>query len=571
MLGAALASSGCSSSLPSAAPAPPPSAQTILTNANVLTLAGEARGTTAVAVGAGKILATAQSAATLRSRYPRAALFDLGGATLAPGFVEAHAHLSQAALDVIAFDLSPYDSLPKALDALRRHAARRKAGAWVFAQGVDTSLLPPTFAPPTLAQLDAVSARCPLFIEDSTGHLAYVNSLAIDLAGVEQGQRFPGGGLVGGPGAGLPGIVYELPAFQPFFKHAGSPSPSALTAALAAIMETAQRNGCTTWHDPAAGLFTGKLADDLEIYEALAANPDTPLRIMSSLVLTDLKQDPPVMNRSRSSPGLGVFYKSNEALWIPSVKLWIDGTPQGETAAMTQPYISDTAGFPRGREDWPQRQLHALLGFAKRKGWSMLLHTNGDAAIDRCLDAVRAVFGGPVGESFRVRFEHCTVTRPEQFAAMKALGVTPTFLNNHTYIWGNAFRDRILGPARAARLDAAGDCVRAGIRFSFHCDWGVSLPQPLRYMQTAVTRRTKEGDILGADLAITPLEALKACTIYPAVQLGFDHRIGSIESGKDADFVELADDPLKVASERIASIPVRATWRLGRRLPATQG
>jgi predicted amidohydrolase YtcJ len=201
LLGAALATSGCSSTIPGVlAPTTPPTGQTILVNGNVLTLAGQTGSMTAVAIGAGKILAVAKSAVALRRRYPRAALFDLDGATLAPGFIEAHAHLSQAALDVISFDLSPYESLPKALDALRRHVAAKKDGTWVFAQGVDTSLLPPTYAPPTLAALDAVSTQCPIFIEDSTGHLAYVNSLAIELAGVYQGQTFAGGGLVGGPG-----------------------------------------------------------------------------------------------------------------------------------------------------------------------------------------------------------------------------------------------------------------------------------------------------------------------------------------------------------------------------------
>jgi predicted amidohydrolase YtcJ len=85
-------------------------------------------------------------------------------------------------------------------------------------------------------------------------------------------------------------------------------------------------------------------------------------------------------------------------------------------------------------------------------------------------------------------------------------------------------------------------------------------------MQTAVTRRTKQGTLIGADQAISPLEALKGCTIYPARQLGFDHRIGSIEAGKDADFVELAHNPLTVESSAIAGIPVVATWVAGKRL-----
>jgi hypothetical protein len=568
LLGAALAS-GCSSSIGGIPTPPISSGQAILVNGNVLTLTGSSARITAVAIGGGKILAVAAHDSELRRRYPHAQVVDLRGATLTPGFIEAHAHLSQVGLDVISHDVSAFRNMTAFLDGLRALAAQHRPGEWMFAQGIDMSLLPPHYRPPTLEQLDSVSTTVPFFVEDSTGHIGYVNSLALETAGVTPGQRYPGGGLIGGAGDGLPGIVYELPAFHPFFKHARKPQPKKLADAIFALLSDAQRAGVTTWHDPAAGLFTGHLADDLPIYEAIAANPATPVRLMSSLVLTDVRQVPPVLNRPRSSPGMGIFYDANEALWIPSLKIWVDGTPQGETAAFTQAYIGNsTSGFPHGRKDWTTAKLEELIGFAKRKGWSVLMHSNGDDAIDQAAEVIRSVFGaGGLSDSFRVRFEHCTYTRPDQIDTMQTLGVTPTFLNNHTYIWGDAFADRIIGAARAQRLDAAGDCARRKMVFSFHCDYGVSPCRPLRYMQTAVTRRTREGTLLGPDQAITSLEALKGCTIYPAMQLGFDHRIGTIEPGKDADFTELASDPTKVAPSRIAGIRVNATWRLGNRIP----
>jgi predicted amidohydrolase YtcJ len=566
LLGAALAA-GCSSTVAGIPSKPSTGPQvTLLTNGNVLTLAGGSpKKVSAVAIAGGKILAVAQNASTLEARYPKARTIDLHGATLAPGFIEAHAHVSQAALNTICHNVSHYSDLQALLDGLKRLAAKTPKGQWLFAQGVDTSLLPPNYRPPSLAELDAVSSDVPIFIEDSTGHLYYVNSLALKLANVVPGQRFRGGGLIGGNGDGIEGIVYEF-ATKPFFEHAPPPDAARLASAILEILSKAQRAGCTTWHDPAAGLFTGSLSKDLAIYEGIATSPNTPLRLMSSIILTDLHQVPSVMNRPRATPGDGIFYTSSEALWMPSLKVWVDGTPQGETANLTEDYLSNTAGFPRGRADWSSSSLAELVGFAKRKGWSLLMHVNGDAAIDQALSAVRSAFGNRLSENFRIRFEHCTITRPDQFDSMKGIGITPTFLNNHTYIWGDAFRDRIIGNQRAQRLDAAGDAASRGMAFSFHCDWGVSEPQPLRYMQTAVTRRTKQGTILGADLAITPLEALKGCTIYPAMQLGFDRRIGTIEAGKDADFVELAGDPLTIDPEKIADIPVIATWKMGTRI-----
>ncbi len=105
--------------------------------------------------------------------------------------------------------------------------------------------------------------------------------------------------------------------------------------------------------------------------------------------------------------------------------------------------------------------------------------------------------------------------------------------------------------------------------FSFHCDYSVSMPNPLQYMQTAVTRRTSSGRVLGGDQTITALEALKAVTIYPAMQLGVADRIGTIAAGKDADFVQLASDPTSVPTDRIASIAVLGTWLKGRPISAT--
>jgi predicted amidohydrolase YtcJ len=569
-LGAALAA-GCSSASIGIPGTPSSQSATILFNGTILTLAGSARPVTAVAIAGGKILATAASLSDLQSRYPGAATHDLHGATLAPGFVEAHAHISQVLLNLVSHDLSHCKTLHELEVTLRDLVAHPQANGWVFGQGIDESLLRPGFRPPSLAFLDGISKTTPMLIEDSTGHLYYVNSAAIAAANVTPGQQFPGGGLIGGNGNGLEGIVYEF-AIGPFFKFADDPSAAQLQAAILTLLQLGQSNGVTTWHDPAAGLFSGSAKDDLDaIYEPLAANPSTPVRVMSSVVLTAAATDPALLRHPRAQPGDGIFYGESRALWIPSLKLWVDGTPQGETASMTQPYLSQppTTGFPSGRLDWSAAQLRELLATARRHGWSLLLHVNGDRAIDAGLDAVQDVFGGAPGGRFRIRFEHCTVSRADQFPRMKSLGIDPTFLNNHTYIWGDAFRDRIIGPARAARLDAAGDCVRNGMIFSFHCDYGVSQPQPLRYMQTAVTRTTKHGTVIGPEQAISPLEALKGCTIYPARQLGFDHRIGTIEAGKDADFVELAHNPLEHPHDAIASIPVKATWRMGTRIQSS--
>ena len=568
-LGAAVLA-GCSTPLPFA---PASSNVTLLTNGNVITLGKQLRARS-VAIAGGKILATATDNQTLHRKYPHASVHDLGGATLAPGFVEAHAHISQTLLDLVSHNLAACHTLDELGDRLSNLVKSPNENGWVYGQGIDESLLHPHFRPPTLEFLNGISATVPIFIEDSTGHLYYVNQAALDIVRkathkqVRPGTAFPGGGLVGGRGNGLKGIVYEF-ATGPFLKYIVPPTPQELRRAIYALLKKAQRNGITTWHDPAAGLFSGDVALDLNnVYEPIAADPYAPVRLMSSLILTDAAQKPHIFDHPRRHPGAGFFYGDSRALWVPALKIWVDGTPQGETARVTAPYNTTppTTGFPKGRLDWTPSELASWLTRAFEHGWSALLHTNGDEAIQVAIEAVRASYGPRIPDGFRVRFEHLTISTRAQIEEMKTIGITPTFLNNHTYLWGDAFSNRIIGPARAARLDAAGDCVRNDMHFSFHCDYGVSQPQPLRYMQTAVTRTTRYGSVIGPDQAISPLEALKGCTIYPAIQLGFSERIGSIETGKDADFVELAHDPLAWDHKQIADIPVHATWRQGVRI-----
>lgn len=576
-LGAAFTLAGCSSGSNAIVPLVPSSDVTILTNGNIITLGTPLRAG-AVAIGGGRILATAAASGALEKKYPGAHLYDLRGATLAPGFVEAHAHISQTLLDLTCANLSDVHTMDQLRDRLKNLVASPNGRyGWVYAQGVDESLLHPDFRPPSIEFLDGISTTHPMFIEDSTGHLYYVNTAALEFVRrhthgeVRPGTAFPGGGLVGGEGNGIEGIIYEF-ATGPFLKYVRRPKPSELAGAIGALLKKAQRNGITTWHDPAAGLFSGHVAIDLNgIYEPLATDPQTPVRVMSSLILTDTAQNSPqLFSHARSHPGDGFFYGSGGALWVPALKIWVDGTPQGETASVTEPYLSNppATGFAKGRLDWQKHELVHWLQLAYEHQWSVLMHTNGDDAIDVALEAVKQTYGAKVPDGYRVRFEHLTLSRSDQLDTMKSMGITPTFLNNHTYIWGDAFAQRIVGPARAARLDAAGDCVRRDMVFSFHCDYGVSQPEPLRYMQTAVTRKTRSGSTIGYDQRISPLDALKGCTIYPAIQLGFADRIGSIEAGKDADFVELGRDPLTTAHESIAAIPVLATWRQGARISA---
>jgi predicted amidohydrolase YtcJ len=150
---------------------------------------------------------------------------------------------------------------------------------------------------------------------------------------------------------------------------------------------------------------------------------------------------------------------------------------------------------------------------------------------------------------------------------MQKLGVQPSFLMNHVYFYGAAYRDQLFGPERAARMDCAADFVRAGVPFTLHSDAPCSNVGTLQLVQTAVTRRCAiDGSVIGPEQAVSLTEALKAVTIYAAGQIGMADRLGTLEVGKEADLAILEQDPYDTDPDKLMSVKISETWVAGRKM-----
>lgn len=214
-------------------------------------------------------------------------------------------------------------------------------------------------------------------------------------------------------------------------------------------------------------------------------------------------------------------------------------------------------------------ELKAQAVDRARKGWQLAIHGNGDAGIDNALAALQAVADAGVDmRRLRARIEHCSMLHDEQIATMKALHVSASFLIGHVHFWGVAMRDSVFGMPRVQRLVRARSVEKAGIGYSLHSDFMVTDPNPLHMIQMAVTRRTwAEPDFVLAPAERVSVEsAIRAVTAEAAWQVGSEHEIGSLESGKLADFVILDRDPRRVDPERIREIAVLETWMNGRQV-----
>jgi predicted amidohydrolase YtcJ len=589
LVGRGLLSADALAALPAEKRSPAPATgtiDTILLDGTFLladpTVPGET--VTAVALSGGTIVDVGDATRIL-GEAPGATQVKLNGATLAPGFIEAHAHIISSVQLTYSTNLTytSYPTYDAVIAAITTAVASAQAGGaapgalpWLFFVNFDPSLLGFT-AGVGFQQLGfSAFAGIPgqenvnIFVENASGHIAYANATAFTTAGITASSKAPDGGWYDVVNGKLTGVMFEPPSFTKFLNHAPKTSLAQAVKAMTGFLSIAQQAGITTVADPAVGIG-GNLPAELVLYDYLASSGSRRTDVVGSLDCTC------VYSPGGGGPGLGSVTPpsapggtgSYKDLVIPAVKVWTDGSNQGYTGFMTEAYLPPVtpAGLsPTGEADWSATDLASLLQQAQAQNWSTLLHANGDAAVAMALTAFQAAYGSKP-TAFRNRIEHCTVTTEAQYDTMQSLGVTPTYLNNHIYIWGDTFNDNILGNERASRLDAAGDAVARNMIFSFHCDYLTSMPGPLRYMQTAVTRTTSGGTVLGSQYAITALEALQGVTIYPAMQLGISSSVGTITKGKLANFVQLAANPLTAAPAAIASIQIQGTWLRGNWMP----
>jgi len=253
-------------------------------------------------------------------------------------------------------------------------------------------------------------------------------------------------------------------------------------------------------------------------------------------------------------------------LRIGGVKVVMDGSPQGRTAAFTTPYLTDG---PAGQTDWrgdlsfPQPVLNDWVKKVYDGGATLFVHCNGDAAIDALLEAHRFASGNAPAKPRGTVGIHSQFIRRDQLDKYKAWNITPSFFTIHCFYFGDthvANRGRLqadfISPMKSARV--------LGLRPANHTDFNVAPLDQIFTIHTAVNRTSRSGQTIGADERITPLEALEAITIDGARLYGEEAKKGSIEVGKLADLVILSDNPLTVAPATIQAIKVLETIKEGR-------
>lgn len=486
-----------------------------------------------------------------------AAVHDLKGATLLPGFIDAHSHFTVATMSAGGIDLRDkahpaVADIPAVQAVIRDHIARimAKPGSWTTVWQFDQETLAEKRYI-TRAELDAVAPDRPLVVLHVSLHGAVANSAALKAAGIDESTPVPPGGMILRDEAGkLNGVLLEKAMFLMLAKMP-QPTPEQKLAALDAAQNAYFAEGYTHAQDGATQ------PPDV----AFLTSPQARERLRIDLALLPFSTG---LDGLLAKPDLK-FGTYQGHVKLQGIKFVLDGSVQGRTGYFTRDY---RRGSPEGHHPWhgePIVSEDEFIAQARKvhdRGWQLFVHANGDAAIDMAIRGFDAL-GIKAADDRRPIVIHSQFQRRDQLPAYARIGVGPAYFSNHAWYWGDVHRTNFpaevvdfISPFRSARA--------AGLTPSNHSDYSVT-PLDTRFMLwTAMARVSPTGVVSGPDERLNAYEALQALTTGPAWQIFEEDRKGRIKAGLLADFVILDKNPLTAAVEDIKGIKVLETVKEGK-------
>ncbi|ANQ21835.1 hypothetical protein BA893_09185 [Vibrio natriegens] len=535
-------------------------ADTVFYNGTIVTMDGDQSVASSLAIKDGKIVGLNVESDDYSSKDTR--LIDLNNQTIVPGFIDAHGHLSMVAQTVNFANLAPSpignsDTIALLVNEMQQFwdGKALAEGQWMVGMSYDDSLLAEK-RHPTRYDLDQISTEVPIVIVHVSFHLAVVNSKALELLGIDATTANPDGGkIVRVSGSNEPnGVLEETAMYLAMGGLSSAPqSADTIKTTFKAAQEYYASFGITTVQEGAAS------HESVLLYEDLGASGDLFLDIVAYPTWDAYS----MMKLDGYTPSK--TYTNN--FRIGGAKIVLDGSPQGKTAFMTQPYLNPPAGeaasyvgYPTLTSEFLETKLRSYLD----EGTQFIVHTNGDASLDMYLAALDAI--STESDDFskiRPVSIHSQTTRDDQLEAMVKYQMIPSFFSAHTFFWGDWHRDEVFGEERAIRISPTRSASNLGINYTTHNDAPVVDPDIIRLMYNTVNRVTRSGQTLGEDQKATAYEALASVTKNAAYQYLEEDQKGTIEVGKLADLVVLSANPLTIEPEKMNTIEVLKTYKEG--------
>nr|WP_092276164.1 MULTISPECIES: amidohydrolase [unclassified Duganella] len=532
----------------------PAHADTIIDRANGYTLnaAGQLQRFTSLAFDdLGRIVAVGSEAQTAAA-LPKAEHIDAQGKTLLPGLIDAHGHVFELGEIASGVELYSPTTLNAAVKAVADFARSHPKKAWIIGFGWNQEIWK-LGRFPTAAELDAVVNDRPVLLHRVDGHAVWVNTKALEMAGIDKNTADPSGGKIERDAAGRPTGVLVDAAMELVNRVVPLPTPAEARATLDVALSSLAKVGLTSVHD--AGI---KVAQD-DIYRDYADHGKLTTRVYAMIGDTagdfdELSKDGPLKSYA------------NDVYALAAVKLYSDGALGSRGAALLAPY-SDMPST-KGLLFYPDAEMRAKMNKAMKAGYQVNIHAIGDAGNHQILDAYAALIPQYNNVGLRHRIEHAQVVTLDDIPRFKQLGIIPSMQPTHATSDQNMAEQRV-GRERIKGAYAWRSFLDQGSQIACGSDFPIESPNPFEGLHAAVTRQNNAGVPLGGwykNQAMTMLEAFRCFTLDAAYAANQDKVIGSLEPGKWADFILVDRDIFKIAPEQLGKTQVLQTWMGGRKV-----
>lgn len=486
---------------------------------------------------------------------------DLQGGLLAPGFVDAHVHAVQGGLERTRCDLTGGATRDDYLGIIGAYADAHPDRPWILGGGWAMAAFPG--GTPTAADLDTVVPERPVFLPNRDHHGAWVNTRALELAGVDRHTPDPADGRFERDADGRPTGTLHEGAMHAVARLTPQTTDDEYYAALLEGQRYLHSVGVTGWQDAIVGAYAG-MGDPGPTYHRAALDGDLSAHVVGALW----------WDRSRGEEQIADLVERRDAYThrqfrATSVKVMQDGVAENFTAALVEPYLdrcghaTDNAGHSFVEPDALRRYVRLLDAV----GFQVHVHAIGDRGAREALDA----FEGTDPER-RHHIAHLQLVHPDDVRRFAELGVAA----NLQMLWACLDEQMVeltlpfLGEERATWQYPFGDLERAGARLVAGSDWPVSTPNPLEAIHVAVNRAAYgEGGPAGD--RFLPEQAIALETAFAAYTSGsawINHRdgAGALQAGAVADLVVLDRDPFAGSADDIGATRVVSTWIDGTRV-----
>jgi predicted amidohydrolase YtcJ len=461
-----------------------------------------------------------------------------------------------AGLELAQCDLSGRATAEETVAAVRAYAEAHPEREWILGGGWSMEAF--AGGTPTKELLDAVVPDRPVYLPNRDHHGAWVNSRALELAGIGRDTPDPADGRIERDASGEPGGTLQEGAMQLVGRLTPPATPADRLAALLGAQRYLHSLGVTAWQDALVGDFLG-MDDPAQAYLTAARDGSLTARVRGALWWDRERgaEQIPELVEKRAALSHGRFRAG-------SVKLMLDGVAENHTAALLDPYLDrcGCATANRGKSFVDPAELPGFVAELDALGFQCHFHALGDRAVRDALDAVEAARAANGPRDTRPHLAHLQVVHPDDVPRFARLGATA----NIQPLWAahepqmDELTIPFLGPERAARQYPFRALLRSGARLAAGSDWPVSSPDPLQGIHVAVNRVEPggAGPVFLPDERLGLADALAAYTAGSAYVNHLDDT-GRVAAGALADLVVLDRDPFAGPPEAVAETRVALT------------